>query len=120
MEKFEGFGDSLVKARKRKHLNQRELTKLLNERGVLVKYPAICKWEKGKVVPNAIQFLILCDICGIDDALSFFSNGQAGNSSGHKIDAYDEVLSGLNPKGRKMVMELIRILRENPKYAQKP
>ena len=72
MEKFKDFGDVLAKARKQKHLKQSELATLLNEHGVSVTNQAISKWETGKVVPNAIQFLALCDIYGIDDALYFF------------------------------------------------
>ena len=119
MEKFKDFGDVLAKARKQKHLKQSELATLLNERGVSVTNQAISKWETGKVVPNAIQFLALCDIYGIDDALYFFSNGQAGKGSGHTGDVYDEVLSGLNKKGRKMAIEMIHALSESSKYAQK-
>ena len=119
MEKFKEFGDILAKARKQKHLKQSELAALLTERGLAVTYQAVSKWETGKVVPNAIQFLTLCDIYGIDDALYFFSNGQAGNGARHTGDAYDEVLSGLNKKGRKMAIEMIRVLSESSKYAQK-
>lgn len=119
MEKFKNFGDTLTKLRKRKHIKQTELAALLAERGVTLTNQAISKWETGKAIPNAIQFLILCDIYEVDDVLACFSNGQAGGVNRRKDDGREEVLSGLNSDGRKMVTELIQVLSESSRYAQR-
>ena len=106
MDKFKDFGVTLTKLRKRKHIKQSELAALLADRGISVTNQAISKWETGKTVPNAIQFLIICDIYGVEDVMSCFSDGHTG------------FLSGLNADGRKMALELIQVFGESEKYSQ--
>ena len=106
MEQFKNIGTTLATFRKEKKLQQSDLSVLLAERGINVSNQAISKWEKGKTVPNAIQFLNLCEVLGIEDVMSCFSDGHAG------------ILSGLNTEGRKMVTALIMALSESPQYAQ--
>jgi len=106
MDKFENLGDTLTFLRKQKNLQQTELAAMLNERGIKVTNHAISKWEKGYVIPNAVQFLNLCDIFGVEDVLGCFSDGHAG------------ILSGLNRDGREMATELIHVLGESARYAQ--
>ena len=106
MEKFTNFGATLAFLRKEKKYQQSEVAELLTDRGITVTNQAISKWETGKVIPNAIQFLNLCDILGVEDIMASFSDGHAGT------------LSGLNADGRKMVFELIRFLGENPKFSR--
>ena len=67
---------------------------------------AISKWETGAALPNAVQFLNLCDILGVEDVMSCFSDGHTG------------FLSGLNADGRKMALELIQVFGESEKYSQ--
>lgn len=105
-DKFKNLGDTLIMLRKQKKMNQSEVAKLLAERGIAVTNQAVSKWETGKVIPDAIQFLNLCDILGVEDVMATFSDGYTG------------ILSGLNMEGRKMVMEFARFLAANPKYAQ--
>lgn len=108
MEKFKNLGETLTKLRKEKNLLQSEVAALLEERGISVTNQGVSKWETNKVVPNAIQFLNLCDILGIEDVMSTFSDGYTGFQS------------GLNADGRKMVTELIHFLSENPKFSNNP
>ena len=119
MDKFKDFGVTLTKLRKRKHIKQSELAALLAERGISVTNQAISKWETGKIVPNAIQFLIICDIYGVEDVMSCFSNDQEGKLSRRKTAGHEEMFSGLNENGRKMVTELIQVLSESARYAQR-
>ena len=107
-EKFKCLGETLTKLRKEKNLLQSEVAALLEERGISVTNQGVSKWETNKVVPNAIQFLNLCDILGIEDVMSTFSDGYTGFQS------------GLNADGRKMVTELIHFLSENPKFSNNP
>ena len=119
MDKFKDFGVTLTKLRKRKHIKQSELAALLADRGISVTNQAISKWETGKTVPNAIQFLIICDIYGVEDVMSCFSNDQEEKLSRRKTAGREEMFSGLNENGRKMVTELIQVLSESDRYAQR-
>ncbi len=118
-DKFKDLGEILTKLRKKKHIRQADLAALLAERGVTVTNQAISKWETGKAIPNAIQFLNLCDIYGINDVLYYFSKGQAGGVVSKMDGRRVNVFSGLNSDGRKMVFELIEVLSESSKYAQR-
>ena len=106
IDKFKDLGITLATLRKKKKKNQRKLAELLTERGITVTNQAISKWETGAALPNAVQFLNLCDILGVEDVMSCFSDGHTG------------FLSGLNADGRKMALELIQVFGESEKYSQ--
>lgn len=59
----------------------------LDELGFGVTNQAVSKWEKGATLPNARQFLAICDVLGIEDIRGTFS-GTGG-----------ELLAGLNREG---------------------
>ena len=107
MDKFKNLGETLTRLRKEKNMLQSDVAELLEQRGISLTNQAISKWETDKVIPNAIQFLDLCDILGVEDVMSTFSDGYTGFQT------------GLNAEGRKMVTELIHFLSENPKFSQK-
>ncbi len=107
MDKFKNLGETLTRLRKEKNMLQSDVAELLEQRGISLTNQAISKWETDKVIPNAIQFLNLCDILGVEDVMSTFSDGYTGFQT------------GLNTEGRKIVTELIHFLSENPKFSQK-
>ena len=107
MEKFKNLGETITQLRKEKNMLQSDVAELLEQRGISLTNQAISKWETGKVIPNAIQFLNLCDILGVEDVMSAFSDGYTGFQT------------GLNADGREMVTEFIHFLSENPKFSQK-
>ena len=98
------FGEKICAFRKQRGLSQREFASLLNKRGVKVTNQAVSKWESGASLPNAIQFLIICDILDILDISGLF----IGKS-------YD-LFSGLNEEGRQRVFEYADMLRDSGKY----
>lgn len=98
------FGEKICAFRKQRGLSQREFASLLNKRGVKVTNQAVSKWESGASLPNAIQFLIICDILDILDISGLF----IGKS-------YDLFL-GLNEEGRQRVFEYADMLRDSGKY----
>ena len=53
--------------RKQNNLTQTELAVRMGEMGYPIKGGAISSWEKDNSVPNANQFLALCQILGITD-----------------------------------------------------
>ena len=98
------FGDIICSFRKKKGLSQRDFAAALSKRGVKVTNQAVSKWESGASLPNAIQFLIICDILGIVDI-----GGAFGNKS------YD-FLHGLNEDGRRLVLEYANMLCNSGLY----
>jgi len=106
MEKFKNLGETLTVLRKEKNYLQSDVANMLVDRGINVTFQAISKWETGTTIPNAIQFLNLCDILGVEDVMSCFSNGHTG------------FLSGLNRDGRQIITDLIHGLSESTSYSQ--
>ena len=98
------FGDIICSFRKKKGLSQREFAALLAKRGVKVTNQAVSKWESGASLPNAIQFLIICDILDIVDI-----GGVFGNKS------YD-IFNGLNEDGRRLVGQYANMLLDSGLY----
>ena len=98
------FGEKVCAFRKQRGLSQRDFAALLNKRGVKVTNQAVSKWESGASLPNAIQFLIICDILDILDISGIF----IGKS-------YD-LFSGLNEDGRQRVFEYADMLRDSGRY----
>ena len=98
------FGDIICSFRKKKGLSQREFATLLSKRGVKVTNQAVSKWESGASLPNAIQFLIICEILDIVDI-----GGVFGNKS------YD-FLRGLSEDGKRLVLEYANMLSNSGLY----
>ena len=102
------IGDILAACRKERGLSQVELAQRLSALGCEVSNQAISKWEKDMTLPNARQFLALCEVLEIADIRGEFSGGKAG------------LLSGLNPEGRRRAQDYIQLLRESGRYALRP
>lgn len=98
------FGEKLCALRKQKGVSQKQLAALLKKRGVDVTNQAVSKWESGASLPNALQFLAVCDALDITDVGGAFS----GRSS--------EVFKGLNEEGRAKVAEFAAFLRDSGCY----
>lgn len=102
------IGEILNVKRKELGFSQSELAAELSCKGVNVTNQAISKWENGSTLPNAKQFLCLCQVLGIEDINEMF----LGKSSGG-------ILSGLDSSGRRKVMEYIELLHDSGRYAVK-
>ena len=98
------FGEILCSIRKKEGLSQRDLAAQLYKRGVKVTNQAVSKWESGASLPNAIQFLIVCDILNIIDISGIFNDRS-----------YD-ILSGMSEEGRKRVNEYADMVRDSGLY----
>ncbi len=98
------FGNKLCSLRKSSGLSQKQLAELLNQRGVKVTNQAVSKWESGASLPNAQQFLIICDIIGVKDIGGSF----LGKSS--------ELFAGLNDAGKQLIIEYSGFLRDSGMY----
>lgn len=85
-------------------MNQAELAARMTALGWPVSNQAVSKWENGSTLPNARQFLALCDLLEIDDIRGYFTGGGQG------------LLSGLDAEGRAKAMEYIQLLRWSGRY----
>lgn len=97
-------GSRLCAIRKQRKISQKEMASLLTKRGIRVTNQAVSKWESGASLPNAVQFLILCDILEITDISGLF----LGKSS--------EMLSGINEEGRARINEYAAFIRDSGQY----
>ncbi len=98
------IGNVICKLRTERKISQRELARLLCEKGFEVTNQAISKWENNITQPSASQFISLCNILGITDVVGVFC--------GKTTDAF----SGLNAYGREMAKEYINLLKLSDKY----
>ena len=104
---YENIGQLLCKRRKELGINQTELAEAMSLRGFPVTNQAVSKWEKGATLPNAKQFLALCEILEIDDVRGEFSCGCEG------------IFAGLCREGRRLALDYVQLLRDSGRYANR-
>ena len=104
---YKNIGELISRRRKQLGMNQAQLAACLNMLGFPISNQAISKWENGSTLPNARQFLALCDALGIDDIRGVFSGHGEG------------LLAGLNREGRRKVMDYVQLLRDTGRYSDR-
>ena len=102
---YENIGQLLSQRRRELEINQTELAEAMSLRGFPVTNQAVSKWEKGATLPNAKQFLALCEILEIDDVRGEFSCGSEG------------IFAGLCREGRRLALDYVQLLRDSGRYA---
>lgn len=100
------IGPIIARRRSEKGISQKELASRLRLRGIDITNQAVSKWENGVTSPNAVQFIAVCQVLGINDIIGEFCTGTVGG-----------VFSGLNRRGRELAVEYISLLRLSEKYA---
>ena len=103
MEK--SFGEILAEIRAERGISQKDMALRLKKFGVSVTNQAVSKWEKNATVPNALQFLAICELLGITDVMSAFQGKRPASP-----------WAGLNRAGREKVREYIELLALSEKY----
>ena len=101
------LGATLTFLRREAGLTQARVCALLAERGMEIQSAGVSKWEKDMTVPNASQFLALCEIYGVTDVMGVFT-GRSGP------------LAGLNAEGRHMAALYVRLLHASGMYSEEP
>ena len=104
---YENIGQLLSNRRKELGINQTELAETMSLRGFPVTNQAVSKWEKGATLPNAKQFLALCEILEIDEVRGEFSCGSEG------------IFAGLCREGRRLALDYVQLLRDSGRYANR-
>lgn len=97
-------GSRLCAIRKKQGISQKQLADLLDKRGVKVTNQAVSKWESGASLPNAVQFLVLCDILNVSDIGGVFLNKS------------NELFNGINEDGRQRITEYAEYIRNSGDY----
>ena len=98
-----GIGEILTARRRELGMNQATLARRMSEKGFAVSNQAISKWENDSTLPNARQFLALCELLEIEDIRGTFLGGG-------------DLLAGLSREGRRKAMEYIQLLRDSGRY----
>ncbi len=98
------LGTKLCSIRKKQGISQKQMAELLDKRGIKVTNQAVSKWESGTSIPNAIQFLVVCDILEIGDIGGVFLNKS------------NELFSGVNDEGRQRIAEYAAFIRDSGEY----
>jgi len=101
---YDNIGTLIARRRKELGMNQGQLADILCEKGFQISNQAVSKWENGLTLPNARQFLALCDALAVDDIRGVFSGRGEG------------LLAGLDREGRKKVMDYVQLLRDSGHY----
>lgn len=99
------LGEVISRRRRALGLSQADLADGLNAKGASVSNQAVSKWETGATLPNARQFLQLCEVLKIDDIRGEF------------LGEGDGLLAGLNREGRVKAREFIQLLRDSGRFA---
>lgn len=99
------LGEIIAARRRELGLNQAQLAARLTGMGQPVSNQAVSKWENGSTLPNARQFLAVCQALDIDDIKGEFSVGGDG------------FLAGLDREGRRRALDYVQLLRESGRYA---
>lgn len=102
------FGQTLHELRKSAGYSQQQLADALTQKGRPVSNQAVSKWEKDCSLPNALQFLALCELYGGAKVMSAFLEDDASYP-----------ISPLNSEGRQKVLEYIDLLNASGRYQKK-
>ena len=99
------FGEIIARRRKELRFSQAELAARLTAAGWPVTNQALSKWEKGVTLPNARQFLALCEALEIEDIRGAFCEGGG-----------EGLLARLNREGRRKALDYIQLLQDSERY----
>lgn len=74
------IGKALKKYRTTNNLSVKEVTELLEQRGVKTSDKSVYAWECGRTQPDADTLLMLCSIYNVDNVLESFGYNSSKNS----------------------------------------
>ena len=99
------IGAIIGSVREERGISQKELAFRLEKYGVSVTNQAVSKWENGTTLPNARQFVAICDVLEIEDVTGVFLGKKSGG-----------IFEGLNSTGIKKAMEYVELLKASGMY----
>lgn len=107
---MEHIGKIFLSYRKKLKLSQQDICDRLLPLGLPTKATAYSTWETGSSIPNAMQFLAVCRILGIENIYDEFIGG-------HKES---DPLSDLNEEGKTLALNYISLLTRSGQYKAEP
>lgn len=99
------LGEKIANLRIIQGLSQYDIAEKLNAKGISVTNQKVSKWETNYTIPNAIQFIALCEVLNVNDLAGTFGNSSSSSP-----------LSMLNDEGKKKAAEYIELLMASGKY----
>lgn len=93
--------------RREKGFTQPDVASYLSAHGCSVTNKAVSKWEQGATMPDAEQFILLCELYGVRDVLKVFRK---------KADVLDK----LNSYGHRRLEEYARLLALSDEFLREP
>ena len=100
------LGKKLSSLRHERGISQAQAAEFLTMRGFSVTQRAVSKWECDSTKPDAEQFLTLCELYGVHDALAVFRGVQE--------------TSPLNSLGRRRLAEYTKLLSMSAEFSDSP
>jgi len=97
---------TLAALREKSRMTQGELAEKIMQRGCPASINTISRWERGRVVPDANQFLALCDVLGVEDVFQTFWG----------VIRLSDSFVGLNHTGRQEAKRYVQFLLDNEMY----
>lgn len=101
------IANTLSLLRKEFGLTQPMVADYFTKAGRPISSKTISRWERGDGLPDSEQFLILCKLYQVSDAVSVFAESEQDGAA-------------LNDLGRQRLIEYVRLLQSNAKYVQAP
>lgn len=121
---FTDFGNTLTALRKSKHYLQDDVIRLMHDCGAPVTKSTYSRWERNQGIPQADQFLTLCQIFGVRDILGTFAMtprfaDPLSKEGRRKVEEYEQILIASNmfaPAGKVLPFRK----RQRPVYEEEP
>ena len=90
------FSEKLKQLRKDNGLSVNDVIEKLNARGVEIGVKAFYHWEAGRRMPDADEFIYLCEIYGVESFSVFDEETEKAPAPEEaEADGYEAILSGL-------------------------
>lgn len=92
---MESFGAMLKEARREKNLSQSTVAKYVSEHDKPISRVMVTKWESDELIPNARQFLYICQLLEVRDPYAFIGTPSAQlNAAGRaELRKYEKILA---------------------------
>lgn len=105
---IKNLGEKITARREALGLSQQQVAEYIQNKGISVTNQKISKWETNYTIPNAYQFLALCEALKVSDVMGTFGDNNS-----------ESPLSKLNLEGKKKVEEYITLLINSGMFTDK-
>jgi len=100
------IAETLALLRSERGYSQEDVAEYFRQHGRPLTRKAVSKWELGGSMPDAGQFLLLCQLYGVNDVMGTFCGAESGKL--------------LNDLGRRKLLEYFQLLQLSDMYLAEP